>query len=451
VTSLEQTVVGPDEKRHALNDVLNSQTFARSDQLKRFLRFICEKEIAGKADEISEYSIGIEALGKSKSYWSGDDSSVRTRAYVLRQKLQEFYELERPNAEIRIEVPRGSYIPRFVSQAGTADQLPPEPITVGAVETVLLGSEPGRWPQRAPIWIFLAGLFVGALIFGCILLTVHRRGDAIASPIDPIIRRAWGPMLNAGEHVYVCLATPPALLLHSYREDRLPQSPKLLRVPEEVSDWYKQLRMMDGGGKLYMHTTQNVALFGDSLAADSAVRLLSAAGAVAQVVPENNLRPFALRGRNVIVIGSPNYSPFAGRILRDAPFSVRYEPDTREEVISSNPSTARPKLVFRPRRNEYNQLLTAYGLITVIPSPGSGDGEARTIIFAGITSAGPQAAMEFFKSSAGLNEVLRHLKSRADGKFPPMYQVVVKCDLDNNLALNWAYMTHVVMDTKPGT
>src|SRR3954466_6337033 len=102
-----------DEKRQALNRVLGSLTFSRSDQLKRFLRYICEKELAGRTEEINEYSIGIEALGKRPGYSPGDDSSVRTRAHVLRQKLQEFYETEEPHSDIRIEVPKGSYTPHF--------------------------------------------------------------------------------------------------------------------------------------------------------------------------------------------------------------------------------------------------------------------------------------------------------------------------------------------------
>ena len=53
------------EKELALAEVLESQSFARSEQLKNFLRFVCELEISGRAAEIKEYSIGIVALGRS--------------------------------------------------------------------------------------------------------------------------------------------------------------------------------------------------------------------------------------------------------------------------------------------------------------------------------------------------------------------------------------------------
>ena len=46
--------LGDHAKRRALDRVLNSNTFARSDQLRRFLRYVCEKEISGKTADISE-------------------------------------------------------------------------------------------------------------------------------------------------------------------------------------------------------------------------------------------------------------------------------------------------------------------------------------------------------------------------------------------------------------
>jgi len=128
------------------------------------------------------------------------------------------------------------------------------------------------------------------------------------------------------------------MLLHSYKDGELPPIPApLLPAPKDIASWYDGLQMMDGGGKLYMHSTQDVFLFGDSLAATSAVQLLSKAGSLPQVVPEPDVHAFALRDRNVVLIGSPNYSPLAARLLMNAPFSVRYDPIGREEVVSDGP------------------------------------------------------------------------------------------------------------------
>jgi hypothetical protein len=101
------------DKRAALEEVLRSATFIRASQVRNFLRYICEMELAGRAEALHEYLIGVEALGRPTAYSTEDDSSVRRRAYALRQKLDEVYAKELTDARIRIDVPKGSYVPRF--------------------------------------------------------------------------------------------------------------------------------------------------------------------------------------------------------------------------------------------------------------------------------------------------------------------------------------------------
>lgn len=108
------STVGEHEKREAMEQVLSSTTFLRASQVRNFLRYICEMELAGRASALHEYLIAVEAMGLPSSYSTDDDSSVRRRAYALRQKLSTVYQNELTEAKVRIEVPKGSYVPRFV-------------------------------------------------------------------------------------------------------------------------------------------------------------------------------------------------------------------------------------------------------------------------------------------------------------------------------------------------
>ncbi|MBC8167190.1 MAG: hypothetical protein H7Y20_15140 [Bryobacteraceae bacterium] len=47
------------ERVAALEAALASQAFSRSDQLSRFLRFVCERELAGAGTEINEFGRNI--------------------------------------------------------------------------------------------------------------------------------------------------------------------------------------------------------------------------------------------------------------------------------------------------------------------------------------------------------------------------------------------------------
>src|ERR1700690_2482380 len=118
--------IDAEAKAHALELVLQSETFARSERLKSLLRFICEAEIDGREGELNEYVIGTMALGRPRDFAPLEDSSVRSRAHELRQKLEKYYAQEAPSAGIRIELRKGSYIPRFnlVREAPEVEVLP---------------------------------------------------------------------------------------------------------------------------------------------------------------------------------------------------------------------------------------------------------------------------------------------------------------------------------------
>jgi len=102
------------EKRAAMEQVLQSATFTRASQVRNFLRYICEMEMAGRGAALHEYLIAVEAMGRPAAYSTDSDSSVRRRAYALRQKLESVYANELTDARIRIEVPKGGYVPRYV-------------------------------------------------------------------------------------------------------------------------------------------------------------------------------------------------------------------------------------------------------------------------------------------------------------------------------------------------
>ncbi len=206
---------------------------------------------------------------------------------------------------MRIEIPKGCYTPHFYAPDLT---IPVQKPGAQAALQDVFTPQPEGWKTKHLLWMFAIGALTAFLAAG-VLLALTKPWKAAAS-IDPIVREAWDPILSPGQQVDICIATPPALLLHSYRGP-LPVFRHFMPVPDEVNSWYQSLHMTDGGGRLYMHTTQDTMLFGDGLAAVAVSRLLSLAGADARVVPEDNLHPFALRDRNLIVIGSPNYSPFA--------------------------------------------------------------------------------------------------------------------------------------------
>jgi len=57
-----------DAERLEVELLLNSRTFPRTNNLGRFLNFICQKYFEGTASEIKEYSIAVQALGRPSDF-----------------------------------------------------------------------------------------------------------------------------------------------------------------------------------------------------------------------------------------------------------------------------------------------------------------------------------------------------------------------------------------------
>lgn len=447
--------VTAEQKHAALDAVLRSETFARADQLKSFLKYVCEMEIAGHGHELTEYLIGVEALGRPSQYSPGDDSAVRNRAFALRKKLQEFYEREMPDAPIRIELHKGSYCPRFVegaapeksNGAGASISQAATPVQGTLVPALLPGAIPaprevvtGDGKKRS-LWSFMAGVLVTALIAVAVyLLIVAKRDSGSPHPAAaPILAEAWGPILSSQGDVLICVANPPSFSVHSTSSATTPpfNNPGAQPMPKELLELYRSKYSEPEDYKHFLTITTNATYWGDLIGATSVLKTLASAGIIPQMLPEKIVAKSTLRRRNVVLFGAPGYSPAIRHFLEKCPLTVRY----LDSIISQRPGqTATP--LYSLKRDAQNRLAQVYGLITVLPSESSTDYKHRTVIFSGINSAGAQAAAEFFSSPENLTELRKRLTSEGHDHFPPAYQVVVSAETDDDILLNFRYETH---------
>src|SRR5215467_15942352 len=92
--------------RKHLSQLLSSTAFAQVDRLKRFLRYVVEETVAGRSDNLKEYSIGVEVFDREPSFDPRTDPIVRVQARRLRARLGRYYEEEGRHEEIRIELPK---------------------------------------------------------------------------------------------------------------------------------------------------------------------------------------------------------------------------------------------------------------------------------------------------------------------------------------------------------
>jgi tetratricopeptide (TPR) repeat protein len=103
-----------------LRQILSDRRFASAERNANFLRYVIEATLDGRAHEVKETVIATEVYGRASSYDPKADSIVRVEASRLRQKLRSYYEAEGQSTSIRINLPSGSYVPRFTRVGGIA-------------------------------------------------------------------------------------------------------------------------------------------------------------------------------------------------------------------------------------------------------------------------------------------------------------------------------------------
>lgn len=97
-----------------LEAILASDHFRNSRRYPVFLAYIVETVLRGKAGEIKERSVGIEAFGRPVNYDTNVDPIVRLTAGEVRKRLALYY-AEHPleGGRVEISLQPGSYIPEF--------------------------------------------------------------------------------------------------------------------------------------------------------------------------------------------------------------------------------------------------------------------------------------------------------------------------------------------------
>ena len=107
------SVAASERERTEVEAVLASERFLRSPRLAKLLGYLCHKYLEGEAEQIKEYNIATEVLGRPPDFDPSQDAIARVEAYRLRKKLKEFYAAEGADHEIKIVLHPGTYVPVF--------------------------------------------------------------------------------------------------------------------------------------------------------------------------------------------------------------------------------------------------------------------------------------------------------------------------------------------------
>ncbi|MGO9402948.1 MAG: tetratricopeptide repeat protein [Terriglobales bacterium] len=113
LASSSDAPVPASEVEAELQRILSSPTFRNAPRHCRFLSFVVWKALAGEKETVKEYLIGLEVFDRPAGYDPSSDPIVRAEARRLRSRLADYYTTLGKLDHVRIELPKGTYVPVF--------------------------------------------------------------------------------------------------------------------------------------------------------------------------------------------------------------------------------------------------------------------------------------------------------------------------------------------------
>jgi hypothetical protein len=168
-----------------------AEALARSPRLSRLLRYMGEKLFSGEVDQLSEYNIATEVLGRSKTVFNaGEDAIARVETHRLRKRLAEFYESEGRNHPIQVTLPAGTYVPVFIhKRAGETSPTSPNLAQTSELESHRPDERVSHWYTQGWKYPALAASLVLLALGLSLYLRVGRArpGRSLAPASAPVL------------------------------------------------------------------------------------------------------------------------------------------------------------------------------------------------------------------------------------------------------------------------
>src|SRR5262245_10135398 len=108
--------------------IVSSKTFKTSEVHRNLLTYLAQKSLSGEAQNLKEYTVGLDVFGKPETYDPRQESVVRMHVGRLRQKLTEYYRSEGADDPIVIDLPKGAFALTFANRPAAVEAEAPPPV-----------------------------------------------------------------------------------------------------------------------------------------------------------------------------------------------------------------------------------------------------------------------------------------------------------------------------------
>ncbi len=379
----------------AVDAILASRTFKKATALRSLLRYLWDH----RHEDIAEYAIAVDALGRPADFDPRTDATVRVQIGRLRQKLKEYYEDEGRGSRERLAIPAGKYQLDVISEPAA---------------TVACGHERTLARMKTALMAVSALALVLAIACGLLLLRLpgSNAGGGTATRVDGgPLPPFWQAFFHEGRSTKIILSHPVFFRWEGSTlkvRDVLVNDFKELDKSTEIAPLRKKY-----GQPLLM---QNYTVASDTFAAIRLVRYLEGKWQPLTVISSAGWSMDAAEEDNLILLGTAGVSARFRHLVERANFTPVSDGD---RVLNRAPRPGEPAeyaaVVESPTRR------VAPGFIGLLPAGSRG---TRALVLIGVETVSLAHFLSSRSGLAALDEAWRRNGS------PAFFEAVVEADVD---------------------
>jgi hypothetical protein len=360
--------------------IVQSKAFRTSEVHRNLLTYLAEKSLSGDAENIKEYTVGLDVFGKPDSYDPRQESTVRMHVARLRQKLAEYYRTEGVDDPIFVDLPKGGFRVTF------------EPRTVPSVPEVEAAEiTPRKAARPVRYWfevVLVAALLIAvgaALYFGTRLWQVEKTETAATVEWTPELRQLWEPIVTSNRPLIVAVSTAKT---------------------ESASSGAATFRLGEFLGKLKTHV---------------------------QVLQSDQIEAPEVAMGNVVFLGRTVENRQMQAMSEGRPFMLDAEGIHNTQPLVGEPALFADRLPQDPTDTE-----ESFALISRVPGL-YGNGEV--LYLSGNRVGAITGGVQAFTDPKFAATLVSEMKD-ASGKLPQYYQVVLKVRSMDDMPIEIRYVLH---------
>jgi hypothetical protein len=392
--------------------VVASKSFAKSALLSKFLLYVCDRELSGRTDEISENQIGVHVFLRKPGYNPGEDNIVRNYARQLRQRLDHYFEEEGKSEELRICIPLGKYIPVFSPNLipeilPTPAQKIEELTSLPAIDrNEHLPSLPLFRKRNTRLRVLLALLLVALCGIGAwagwnLLKHAQPTQEDSSHPL-------WSQIFDKEHQTFIVPSDDGIVMFqnltgHSVHLDEYVDR-KYLAVKSPFNIDAQNLADLDAQRYTNIADLDAVLRFSRIPEANQAHFIIRYA---------RELHMEDLKDSNAILLGSTYSDPWVELFQKNLNFEFDYEPHPNaSHIINKHPIAGEPSVYTNDAAAPSHR---TYAVVALVPNLNN---TGWILIIEGLTMAGTQAATDILFNREAIRPILEKA-SAGDGKLKP--------------------------------